>query len=204
MINNITGSPVEGENFFGREKELEYAWRHIKKGNSIILSAPRRVGKSSLAKKALALAKEEHWNTLEINLEEIKTEEDFVKVFLEKLTDQGWWSKFKDESGKKIGQILESIKPSIEYAEVKATLEWKSNKKDVYEKLKMLLDHEKETLIMVDELTVLFHQNTKIYLEFHHLVLHAFLNNPTNVRQLVVAFLFSFVRLQNQLFSNLR
>ena len=42
-----------------------------------------------------------------------------------------------------------------------------------------------------DELTVLFHQNTKIYLEFHHLVLHAFLNNPTNVRQLVVAFLFS-------------
>ncbi len=155
MINNITGPPVEGDNFFGREKELEYAWKHIQKGNSLILSAPRRVGKSSLAKKILKEAKESGWNTLEINLEEIKSEEGFVKIFLEKLTNQSWWGKFKDESGKKISQILESIKPSLEYEGAKATLEWKSNKNDVYEKLKTLLDHEKETLIMVDELTVL-------------------------------------------------
>ena len=52
-IGNIIGPPVEGENFFGREKELDFAWNHIKKGNSIILSAPRRIGKSSFAKKLL-------------------------------------------------------------------------------------------------------------------------------------------------------
>ena len=82
-INNITGSPVEGDNFFGREKELKYAWNHIRKGNSLILSAPRRVGKSSFAKKLLEIAKGEKWNTLEINLEEIKSEEGFVKLFIE-------------------------------------------------------------------------------------------------------------------------
>lgn len=155
MVNNITGPPVEGDDFFGREKELKVAWRHIQKGNSLILSAPRRVGKSSLAKKILAEAKEIGWNTLEINLEEIKSEEGFVKIFLEKLTNQTWWSKFKDDSNKKITQLLESIKPSLEYEGAKATLEWKSSKNDVYENLKKLLDHDKETLIMVDELTVL-------------------------------------------------
>lgn len=155
MVNNITGSPVEGNDFFGREKELAFVWKHIQKGNSIILSAPRRVGKSSLAKRVLKEAKENGWNTLEINLEEIKTEERFVKEFIDQLTNQDWWTKILDTSGKKIGQILESVKPSIEYEGAKATLEWKSKKEDVYENLKNLVDHEKETLIMVDELTVL-------------------------------------------------
>lgn len=85
MINNIIGSPVEGENFFGREKELVHTWKHIAKGNSLLLSAPRRVGKSSFAKKLLDTAKKQGWNTLEINLEEIKSEEGFVKKFIEQL-----------------------------------------------------------------------------------------------------------------------
>lgn len=121
----------------------------------MIMSAPRRVGKSSLAKRVLKEAKENGWNTLEINLEEIKTEERFVKEFIDKLTNQDWWAKMLDKSGKKINQILESVKPSLEYEGAKATLEWKSKKEGIYEDLKKLVDHDKETLIMVDELTVL-------------------------------------------------
>jgi hypothetical protein len=155
MLNNITGSPVEGKDFFGREKELEFVWKHIQKGNSTILAAPRRVGKSSLAKKVLSEANENGWNILEINLEEVKSEEDFVKKFIEELTNRDWWSRIMKKSGGKISEILESIKPSIEYEGARATLEWKSSKSDVYENLKKLVDHEKETLIMVDELTVL-------------------------------------------------
>lgn len=155
MINNITGSPVEGEDFFGRENELIHAWKSIAKGNSLILSAPRRVGKSSFAKKLLNTAKSEGWNTLEINLEEIKSEEGFVKKFIEQLAEQSWWNKIKNQSTEKFDKILSSIKPSLEYGGAQATLEWKSSKSDVYEKLKSLIEHDKETLIMVDELTVL-------------------------------------------------
>ena len=154
-INNITGSPVEGDNFFGREKELKYAWNHIRKGNSLILSAPRRVGKSSFAKKLLEIAKGEKWNTLEINLEEIKSEEGFVKLFIEKLQEESWCENIKARTGNIIGQILESIKPSIEYEGAKASFEWKNRKDDIYKKLKSLLDHEDETLIMIDEVTIL-------------------------------------------------
>jgi uncharacterized protein len=160
-INNITGSPVEGENFFGREKELDFAWKSIKKGNSTILSAPRRVGKSSFAKKLLTFAKNEGWNTLEINLEEIKSEEGFVKLFIEKLQEESWWETTKSKTGGVITQLLESIKPSFEYEGTKASLEWKSKKIDIYSQLKTLLDHQKETLIMVDEVTILLNSFIK-------------------------------------------
>ena len=154
-INNITGSPVEGENFFGRENELTAAWTHIKKGNSLILSAPRRVGKSSFAKKLLSYAEEENWNTLEINLEEIQSEQKFVELFVEKLQAENWWKKSISSAGETLNLLLESIKPSVSYGDATATLEWKSRKPDIYSKLKKLLNHEQPTLIMVDEVTIL-------------------------------------------------
>ncbi len=153
-INNITGSPVEGENFYGREKELDFAWNQIKKGNSLILSAPRRVGKSSFAKKMLEFAKKENWNTLEINLEEVKSEEGFIRLFIEKIEAEKWWPKIKNRTGSLRDQIFESIK-SIEIFGAKTSIEWKSKKDDIYCKLKKILDHDEDTLIMVDELTIL-------------------------------------------------
>ncbi|MDR3286973.1 MAG: hypothetical protein LBT27_05990 [Prevotellaceae bacterium] len=50
-IVNKVGSVVEGNNFFGRTKELERALELLENGNSLILAAPRRVGKSSFSKK---------------------------------------------------------------------------------------------------------------------------------------------------------
>ena len=55
-MKNKAGPPVEGDDFFGREKELAYAWRKLQSGNSLLLAAPRRVGKTSFAKKLLSLA----------------------------------------------------------------------------------------------------------------------------------------------------
>jgi uncharacterized protein len=162
MINNITGSPVEDDNFFGREKELEYLWRHIQKGNSIILSAPRRVGKSSLAKKILKQAKGEGWNTLEINLEEIKSEEGFLKVFISQLQKEDWWEKTKSKSSDLIESLLSGIKLSGEVFGVKGSFEYQKEKENSYDNLKKLLNHGEDTLIMVDELTVLLNSLIEI------------------------------------------
>jgi len=155
MINNITGSPVEGDNFFGREKDLEYIWKHIQKGNSVILSAPRRVGKSSLAKKVIQRAKEAGWNSLEINLEEIKSEEGFLRVFIKELQNQDWWEKTKGKSSEIIENLLSAFKLSGEAFGVKGSFEYQKGKEDSYDNLKKLLNHGENTLIMVDEVTVL-------------------------------------------------
>jgi uncharacterized protein len=154
-MNSKTGSPVEGEDFYGREKELDFAWNHITKGNSLVLAAPRRVGKSSFAKKLLVNAQNVGWNTLEINLEEIKSEIGFVNLFVEKLQNQSWWEGFKAKSKSNIEQILSSIKPTIKYGDIETTVEWQNKKADIYEKLKQLLDHTEPTLIMIDEVTIL-------------------------------------------------
>jgi uncharacterized protein len=182
-VNNITGSPVEGENFFGREKELDFAWNQIRKGNSMILSAPRRVGKSSFAKKLLECARDKGWNTLEINLEEVKSEEGFIRLFIEKLQDENWWEKAWSVTGDVAGQILERIKPVVEYGGAKVSLEWKAKKTDVYNKLKNLLNHKEETLIMMDEVTILLNNFIKNDSDYGKNDVEFFLNWLRSLRQ---------------------
>ncbi len=41
------GNKADGDDFFDREREREDLWRHLE-GNHIILSGPRRLGKTSL------------------------------------------------------------------------------------------------------------------------------------------------------------
>lgn len=48
-ISNRIGPPVEGEDFYGREKEIRKAIKLLDSNHSLLLSAPRRIGKSSLA-----------------------------------------------------------------------------------------------------------------------------------------------------------
>lgn len=48
--NTILGAAAEGANYFPRPLIQGWFWREIKKGNHILFSAPRRVGKSSIMK----------------------------------------------------------------------------------------------------------------------------------------------------------
>jgi uncharacterized protein len=154
-MKNIAGSPVEGENFFGREKEFEYAWQRILDGNNIVIPSPRRVGKTSFAKKLLKKAEDTGWQTLEINLEEVTNEIEFIELFIAKLKEEGsWWEKAKDKGGKLL-EKLKALKPAFEVAGAKVAVEWQANKRDVYEHLGELLDHNQNTVIFLDELTVL-------------------------------------------------
>lgn len=60
-ISNKIGPPVEGEDFFGREKEIRLANRLLDGKHSLLLSAPRRIEKSSLAKKLIDEKKQQGW-----------------------------------------------------------------------------------------------------------------------------------------------
>jgi len=160
-IINKVGAVVEGNDFFGREKELKYAWNLISQGNSLILSAPRRVGKSSFSKKMLKLVTEAGWKSLYLDLQGIKTEEQFVKFFIEKIQAETWWSKLGDKAGK----IVNSI--HIKGIEINSAI-WQS---DIYDKIQKLLEETGEILIVMDELTIflnnlLNNENGKEKVEF--------------------------------------
>jgi len=166
-----TGPVVEGDDFYGRKTELSYAWKmFISKGTSLLLSAPRRVGKTSFSKKMLKLAEENGWRTLYLDLEGKGTEGEFVKFFIEELQKEKWWENAKS----KIGDILLKLFESIEELEIsgnKVSINsnvWRSN---TYGKIRQLIENAGEILIVIDELTVylnhlLTQENGKEKVEF--------------------------------------
>lgn len=153
-MKNITGPPVQGENFFGREDEFDYVWKRIEDGNNVIFPSPRRVGKTSFALKLVDKAKKEGWNIISINLEKVSTEHDFIEMFIDKLKEQSWWESAK-EKGSAFIEFFKQLKPSVSYGGASLELDWKSSKENIYKKLSELLNHDEKTLIFLDELTVL-------------------------------------------------
>lgn len=176
-MKNIVGPPVEGENFFGRMSEIKYAWQKIKDGNNLILPSPRRVGKTSFAKKLIDHAKRNDWKVLEFNFEGLRTEEEFVKLFIYELENQNLWTISKKE----VQKLFCSIK-GFKYTgdNFEFTGDFDHYKKDIYQKLSELINHNAPTLILIDEFTVLLRaiSNSK---EHEHLIY--FLNFLRVLRQ---------------------
>ena len=149
-----TGPPVEGNDFYGREKELQYAWENlILKGVSLLLSAPRRVGKSSFSKKMLKLAEENEWNVLYLDLQGITAEDQFVRLFKDKLKSEKWWERTKTKIEETTIKLFDSIE-DLEIAGNKISINsdvWRGN---AYDKIQKIIEGADEILIVMDELTI--------------------------------------------------
>ncbi len=153
-MNIKTGTPVEGEDFFGRVAELEYIWGRIKAGNNFIIPSPRRIGKTSFALKLVQAAKKEGWDIVHLNLEKNKNEQAFVEELIDALKNNSTWEKIKDK-GNNILDKVKKLKPSVEMEGVTVSLEWNNIRDNIYKQLENLLNHDESTLIFMDELTVL-------------------------------------------------
>lgn len=148
------GPPVENEEFYGREKELDYAWKYyILNGISLLLSAPRRVGKSSFSKRMLKMAEEKGWKVLYLDLQGISTENEFVKLFKETLQKEKWWESIKSKIGNTIIKLFDSIE-DFEVLGNKISISGEVWRNDTYNKIKQLIESTEDILIVVDELTI--------------------------------------------------
>jgi len=114
------------------------------KGTSLLLSAPRRVGKSSFAKKMLNLAEANGWKTMYLDLQGIYAESEFVKLIKKELIPSKWWNK----AGEAFLKLLESIKLNV--GNIDSNI-WRNN---TYAKIKQLIEKEDKILIVIDELTI--------------------------------------------------
>ena len=83
-MDNIAGSPVEGENFYGREKVVAHL-REILNNDDILLLGPRRIGKTSTARAVMAAVRNEGWRAIEINVAACRNERDFLDKLESKL-----------------------------------------------------------------------------------------------------------------------
>jgi hypothetical protein len=79
-MDNIAGSPVEGDDFYGREDDLARL-REILNHDDILLLGPRRIGKTSIARAVMAAVRAEGWRAIETNVASCQDE----RAFLDKL-----------------------------------------------------------------------------------------------------------------------
>ena len=150
-ISNIFGPPVIGDDFYGRIDELSQAHQKLDSGHSIVLSAPRRIGKSSFAKRLVKEKSEQGWKCVYIDLEKTQSESQFLHTLIAKFEQSGIWSKAAKTAGSFLSGVLESIK-SI--GPVNVELSNLIPSKDLYSSFSDLIDHTQDTLIVIDELTL--------------------------------------------------
>ena len=153
-ISNKIGPPVEGEDFFGREKEIRKANRLLDSNHSLLLSAPRRIGKSSLAKRLIEEKKQKDWICVYIDLEETTTEEGFLRLVIEAFKKNGIWKQFTDGMSKGLASVLDRIEKVTIGGVVDFNIGKREEQEDLYKNLKELIKHDEDTFIVVDELTL--------------------------------------------------
>lgn len=104
-ISNKIGPPVEGDDFFGREKEIKKSNRLLDSNHSLLLSAPRRIGKSSFAKRLIEEKKNQRWKCVYIDYTLSKVlvmlendgyiiKKDALRMFRSPLLRDYWLAKF--------------------------------------------------------------------------------------------------------------
>jgi AAA+ ATPase superfamily predicted ATPase len=152
-ISNKVGPPVEGDDFFGRTKELKLAKRLLDSNHSLLLSAPRRIGKSSFAKRLIEEKKQYGWKCIYIDLEEKTTEEGFIRQIVTSFTDGNVWKQITDGMSKGVTTLLNKIE-KLSIGPVDINLTTTDNQEDFYKDLKESIRHDEDTLIVVDELTL--------------------------------------------------
>ena len=153
-ISNKIGPPVEGEDFFGREKEIRKANRLLDSNHSLLLSAPRRIGKSSLAKRLIEEKKQQGWKCVYIDLEETTTEEGFLRLVIEAFKKNGIWKQLTEGMSKGLVSVLDRIEKVTIGGVVDFNIGKREEQEDLYKNLKELIKHDEDTFIVVDELTL--------------------------------------------------
>lgn len=153
-ISNKIGPPVEGEDFFGREKEIRKANRLLDSNHSLLLSAPRRIGKSSLAKRLIEEKKRQGWKCVYVDLEETTTENGFLRLVIGAFRENGIWKQLAEGMSKGVASVFDRLEKVTIGGVVDFNIGKRDEQEDLYKNLKELIKHDEDTFIVVDELTL--------------------------------------------------
>lgn len=88
-MRNITGSPVENLDFFNRPRDLSRLQRELASGANLLLTAPRRVGKTSLVLRLCEIERKEGRSAVFINVEGCYDELAFAEKLVDGLNGSG-------------------------------------------------------------------------------------------------------------------
>lgn len=88
-MRNVTGSPVENDDFFDRPRDLDRLQRELGNDANCLLTAPRRVGKTSLVLRLCELERQAGRCAVFMNVEGCHDELAFAEKLVDGLTESG-------------------------------------------------------------------------------------------------------------------
>ena len=160
------GNWVDGDRFFDRETDLEALRERIVDGTHTLLTAQRRIGKTSLVRETLRrLAAEGKFETLFVDLEGAMDPEDAIaEIAFQTRSAQGLWLPIKHAFRNfltQTGDLVEEIGASELRFKLRAGINrgnWKQNGEAVFT---ALARHDKPVVLAIDELPILVNRLLK-------------------------------------------
>ena len=160
-ISNKTGSPVSGDDFFDREWEFKQLVKSVQAQEHVLISAPRRVGKSSLMKKVLEWGKNQKYIAIDADVQDCKDESDFLEILAEAFRRSGIKQSWLNNIYRQINALrdwLNGIKINVSTVglEFRKSLppEWRQTTKEFDDLFIKLADNNKGVLVGMDELPI--------------------------------------------------
>ena len=119
VMKNIIGQPARGENFYSREKEVRRIEESLANKNNIQITAPRRVGKTSILWYLLDNTYSNR-NYVYVDTESINDENAFYKKLLNEIIrsnavskQQSFWEKFRSGANKQLARVKSISIPAV-------------------------------------------------------------------------------------------
>lgn len=160
------GNWVDGDRFFDREAEVDALIERVHDGRHTLLTAQRRMGKTSLVRETLRRLKEGgEVEPLFVDLEDAMGPEDVVaEIAAQTLSAQGRWlpirrafANFMEQAGRRVEELG--------FADLKVKLRggidagnWKQRGEAVFA---AMADHDKPVVLAIDELPILVNRLLK-------------------------------------------
>jgi hypothetical protein len=156
----VIGSIAMGGNYFNRNDIVEQIWDELKKGSSILLAAPRRVGKTSVMQ-YMEKQSVENYKLVFQNIQGIKSADEFFERMYTLLVNclsttkkaKRWFEKFKDSmtiESISLNGIVFGTKPT-DFLKATKTLLIEINEIQEIENIVLLLDELPEVLFRMND-----------------------------------------------------
>ena len=166
MLRKAGGNWVDGDKFFDRDAELEALTERVKDGTHTLLTAQRRMGKTSLIRELLRRLKDEGcFETIFIDLEDALTPADAIsEIGARSKSVQGVQRKLKSWLANTLREAVDRV-DTLAVSEVQVKLRagiddgnWRQKGDEVFA---ALAENEQPVVLAIDELPILVNRLLK-------------------------------------------
>ena len=157
---------VDGERFFDRQAELAVLSERVHNGTHTLLTAQRRMGKTSLVREFLRrLAAEGDFRTVFVDLEDARTAADaVVEIAVQSRSEQHAWARTKAAFAnvvRELGDRIDTVAVNELSVQFRAGVDAGSWRQKGDEVLAALADDDRPVVLAIDELPILVNRMLK-------------------------------------------